>query len=86
MAILFSLPIFFSLVLVYFFSPEWYTKISQKASGEAMMIVLSLLIIIIFFSFFRMHFNWEMNEQAYKELVEKKKQLETNNDLSTKKE
>ena len=77
MALLFSLPIFFSLVLVYFISPEWYTKISQKASGESMMIVLSLLMIIIFFSFVRMHFNWEMNEQAYKELIEKKRKYET---------
>jgi hypothetical protein len=85
MALLFSFPIFFSLVLVYFLSPEWYTKISQKASGEAMMIVLSLLIIVIFFSFARMHFNWEMNEQAYTELIEKKKRHDNSTDFTNSK-
>jgi hypothetical protein len=86
MALLFSLPIFFSLVLVYFLSPEWYTKISQKASGESMMIVVSLVIIIIFFSFVRMHFNWEMNEQAYLELLEKKKKFDSNSTIQEKAE
>lgn len=86
MALLFSLPIFFSLVLVYFLSPEWYTKISQKASGESMMIVVSLVIIIIFFSFVRMHFNWEMNEQAYLELLEKKKKFDSNSTIQGKAE
>ena len=81
MALLFSLPIFFSIVLVYFLSPEWYTKISQKASGESMMIVVSLMIIILFFSFVRMHFNWEMNEQAYLELLAKKEKWESNSTI-----
>ena len=76
MALLFALPIFFSLIIVYFFSPEWYTKISQKASGESIMIVISLFIIVLFFSLARMHFNWEMNEQAYRELLEKKKNMD----------
>ena len=76
MALLFALPIFFSLIIVYFFSPEWYTKISQKASGESIMIVISLFIIVLFFSLARMHFNWEMNEQLYNELKKKQSTLE----------
>ena len=72
MAILFSLPIFFSVVLVYLFSPEWYTKISSRASGASFMILISVLLIALFFSFSRMHFKWEMNEQLYNELIHKK--------------
>lgn len=73
MAVLFTLPIIFSIVLVYLFSPEWYTKISQKANGSFFAIIISLFLIIIFFSFARMHFKWEMNEQLYLELKSKLK-------------
>ena len=72
MALLFSFPIFFSVILVYFFSPEWYTKISPSASGATFMIFVSVLLIALFFSFTRMHFKWEMNEQLYNELMYKK--------------
>lgn len=68
MAILFSLPVILSLVLVYLFSPEWYTKLSQAAAGSAGILMIAVLIIILFFSYFRMHFKWEMNEQLYLEL------------------
>lgn len=68
MAMLFGLPIIFSLIAVYFLSPEWYTKVSQAASGTLGTLVVAVVITILFFSYFRMHFKWEMNEQLYKEL------------------
>lgn len=76
MAILFTFPIFFSVVAVYFLSPEWYTKVGQKINGEFSTIMIALLICILFFSYFRMHFNWEMNEQLYQELKKKQSTLE----------
>jgi hypothetical protein len=72
MAMIFSFPILFSLAAVYFLSPEWYTKVSQKASGSISPIIISVLFCVPFFSFFRMHFKWEMNEQLYQELKNKK--------------
>jgi len=68
MASLFTLPILFSLAAVYFLSPDWYTKISQKVSGESAVILISVFLITLFFAFIRMHFKWEMNEQLYNEL------------------
>jgi peptidoglycan biosynthesis protein MviN/MurJ (putative lipid II flippase) len=65
---LFGLPIIVSLIAVYFLSPDWYTKISQAASGVLTTLVIAVLITILFFSYFRMHFKWEMNEQLYMEL------------------
>lgn len=68
MAMLFGLPIILSLVAVYYLSPEWYTKVSQAAAGVFGTLILAVFIIILFFSYFRMHFKWEMNEQLYMEL------------------
>ncbi|MEO7523025.1 MAG: hypothetical protein ABIT58_02965 [Ferruginibacter sp.] len=76
MACLFGLPIIFSIVLVYFLSPEWYTKISQEAAGSTGVILISVFIFIIFFSYFRMHFKWEMNEQLYNELKSRQDKAE----------
>ena len=73
MALLFGLPILFSVVLVYFLSPEWFTKISQLAAGSTFAILAAIIIFILFFSYFRMHFKWEMNEQLYMELKGKQK-------------
>ncbi len=72
MAVLFSTPILFSIALVYYLSPEWYTKISQNAAGSMGTIIIAVLLCIVFFSYFRMHFKWEMNEQLYHELKRKK--------------
>jgi uncharacterized membrane protein len=67
-AMLFGLPIILSLIAVYVLSPDWYTKLSQAASGVLGTLVLAVIITILFFSYFRMHFKWEMNEQLYREL------------------
>jgi len=56
---------------VQLFFPEWYTKISQTSQGTFITIVIAVLICVIFFSYFRMHYKWEMNEQLYEELKSK---------------
>jgi len=79
MAFIFSLPILLFVFVVYLFFPEWYTKISQTSQGTFITIVIAVFICIAFFSYFRMHYKWEMNEQLYDELKSKetvKKQAE----------
>ncbi len=73
MALLFGLPIILSLVAVYFFSPEWYAKVSSAANGVSGVLIIAVMITVLFFSYFRMHFRWEMNEQLYHELKGKEK-------------
>jgi uncharacterized BrkB/YihY/UPF0761 family membrane protein len=76
MAMLFGIPIILSIVVVYFYFPEWYTKISNTSPGMFITVIIAVLIAILFFSYFRMHYKWEMNEQLYKELKNKEnKQL-----------
>ena len=76
MAMLFGLPIILSLVAVYLLSPEWYAKISQAASGVLGTLIVAVVITIFFFSYFRMHFKWEMNEQLYLELKNRQQKSE----------
>ena len=71
MALLFGLPVLFTVAAVYFLSPEWYTKISQKADSSSMAIIIAVFMSVLFFSYMRMHFKWEMNEQLYRELKAK---------------
>ena len=78
MSIIFTFPVLLSVALVYFLSPEWYTKISQNLNGSFAPILIGLFLCVMFFSFFRMHFKWEMNEQMYQELISKKKTLHNN--------
>ncbi|MEO6490581.1 MAG: hypothetical protein ABIO04_11625 [Ferruginibacter sp.] len=72
-AMMFGLPIILSVVAVYFFSPEWFTKVSQAATGSVETLVIAVIVIILFFSYFRMHFKWEMNEQLFNELKNREK-------------
>ena len=80
MALMFGLPMLFSIAFVFFFSPEWYTKISQRAAGSSVMILISVFLFILFFSYFRMHFKWEMNEQLYQELKNRQKKAKAANE------
>lgn len=73
MALMFGLPIILFILAVYIWFPAWYTKISATTSGSFITIVIAVFIAIIFFSYFRMHFKWEMNEQLYLELKQKQK-------------
>ena len=71
MAMLFSLPILLLIIAVYIFFPEWYTRISNTSQGSFITIFIAVFLCIIFFSYFRMHYKWEMNEQFYHELKAK---------------
>ena len=71
MAILFGLPIILSVVSVRIFIPDWYMKISKTSPGMFFTAVIAMIIIVLFYSFFRMQYKWEMNEQLYKELKAK---------------
>ena len=73
MAFVFGLPILLLILSVYLYFPEWYYRISNRLSGALVTIVIAVLIAIFFFSYFRMHFLWEQNEQLYKELLYKQK-------------
>lgn len=75
MAALFSVPILLFIAAVYFFFPEWYTKVSSRLPGSVTTIVLAVIICMLFFSYFRMQFKWEMNEQLYRELKHKEHKL-----------
>lgn len=68
MAFIFSMPIVLSIVVVRLFLPEWYTKISKTTPGTFITIIFAMIIVALFYSFFRMQYKWEMNEQLYKEL------------------
>lgn len=76
MAMLFGLPILLCIGAVYFFSPDWYAKISNKLSGSLVTIVIAVFICILFYAYFRMHYKWEMNEQLYHELKSKEQKTE----------
>lgn len=72
MAMLFGLPILASVVVVYFLSPEWYTKVSRSITQVTVTVIIAVILFMLFFSFTRMHFKWEMNEQLYQELKQKR--------------
>jgi hypothetical protein len=73
MALIFSLPILLLVFVVYFCFPDWYMKISGTSQGTFMTVVIAVLISTFFFSYFRMHYKWEMNEQLYHELKRRDK-------------
>ncbi len=76
MAVLFSAPILLFITAVYLYFPEWYTKVSDKLPGSMITIVIAVLCCVLFYSYFRMHFKWEMNEQLYQELKMKAEKQE----------
>lgn len=71
MALLFSAPIILFILVVKIFLPEWYMKISQTSPGMFLTAVIAMLLVVLFYAFFRMQYKWEMNEQLYKELKSK---------------
>jgi membrane protein YdbS with pleckstrin-like domain len=81
MALLFGLPILLLIAVVYLFLPDWFYTISKTKASTYAVIVLAVFIAVAFFSYVRMHFKWEMNEQLYKELKYKiNKETETKNE------
>ena len=91
MASVFGLPVLFFLGSVRIFFPSWFTTATHKSndivvpgmsekfmklsSGDITMVLIAVVIVILFFSYFRMHYKWEMNEQLYKELKSKEKKI-----------
>jgi hypothetical protein len=73
MAMLFSSPIILSVLVVRLFIPSWYIKISKTTPGMFLTTIIAMMLIAFFYSFFRMHYKWEMNEQLYQELKFKEK-------------
>lgn len=71
MAAIFALPIILFLMAVYIWLPDWFSKISDIGTGSFVAAIVAVLLCILFFAYFRMHFKWEMNEQLYKELRSK---------------
>lgn len=76
MAIIFSMPIILLVIVVKIFLPDWYTKISGTSPGMFVTAIVAMLVIALFYSYFRMHYKWEMNEQLYLELKAKLKKDE----------
>ena len=81
MALLFGLPIILLVVVVKLFFPDWYMKISGMSPGMVVTAVIAVIGIVLFYSYFRMQYKWEMNEQFYKEL--KLKENKTDNKTNT---
>jgi magnesium-transporting ATPase (P-type) len=81
MACVFGLPILLLIVSVYFFLPEWYTKISKTSPQTFFVVVIAVTIAILFYAVVRMHFKWEMNEQLYQELKQQQKKIDAANKL-----
>ena len=91
MAFLFGLPVLILFAVVRIFFPSWFTtathrstdivvpelteKFMKLSSGDVAMAFIAVFIVILFFSYFRMHYKWEMNEQLYKELKSKEKKM-----------
>lgn len=72
MALIFFLPVPLFLLGVYLMLPEWYARISNQAPGAMITIMIAMLAGVVFYSFFRMQFKWEMNEELYLRLKRKK--------------
>ena len=81
MAFLFGLPIILLVVVVKIFFPDWYMKISGTSPGMFVTAVIAMACVVLFYSYFRMQYKWEMNEQLYKEL--KSKENKFNNQINT---
>ena len=71
MAILFGLPIILLIVVIRIFLPDWYMKISSTSSGMFFTAVVAMIVVVLFYAYFRMQYKWEMNEQLYQELKSK---------------
>ena len=68
MAFLFGMPIILSVVAVRLFVPDWYMKISKTTPGAFITVIIAMILVILFYAYFRMQYKWEMNEQLYQEL------------------
>ncbi len=89
MAFLFALPVLLFFIVVKIFFPSWFSTATHKSTdivvpemtqrfmtisnGDVAMAFIAVLLVVLFFSYFRMHYNWENNEQLYYELKNREK-------------
>lgn len=71
MAMLFALPILLFVVVVKLYFPDWNAKVSQTSPGMLLTAVLAVMITVLFYSYFRMQYKWEYNEEIYLRLKKK---------------
>lgn len=75
MAMLFALPILLFVVVVKIYFPDWNAKVSQTSPGMLLTAVFAVIITVLFYSYFRMQFKWEHNEEIYVRLKKKAERL-----------
>jgi hypothetical protein len=89
MALLFGFSILIFFIGIKVFFPSWFTTATHKSNdvvvpemtqqfmklstGDIITAVIAIFILVLFFSYFRMHYKWEMNEQLYMELKAREK-------------
>ncbi len=78
MAIIFALPIILSVIVVKLFFPDWNSKMSEISPGLVVTAFVATVLVVLFYSFFRMQYKWEMNEQLYQEIKAKEKKQTLN--------
>jgi hypothetical protein len=54
-------------------------KMSATSPGAFITILIAMIIIIVFYAYFRMQYKWEMNEQLYNEIKAKQNKTQTLN-------
>ncbi len=52
----------------------WYKNMPYVSGSQLTIIMIAVLLIVVFYAIFRMRFKWEINEQRYHEMKEKKDQ------------
>jgi hypothetical protein len=67
--LVFALPV----LLVVIFD-DWYKNMIPISTSLLVLIIVTVLVIAVFYSVFRMRFKWDNNEQIYKELKFKERQ------------
>ena len=49
----------------------WYKNMPYVSGSQLTIILIAVLLVVVFYSIFKMRFKWEMNEQRYLELKQK---------------
>ncbi len=77
-----GLPIGFSfaIAIIAFFVSGWYERAQMVAYSQSspLLFLIAIAAIICFIAIFSKKHKWDMNEQQYKELLQKKQRSEAN--------
>ena len=63
MGLIFSLPVLLAVIF-----HGWYKSMVYISNAQLFVIMITVLVIAVFYGTFRMKFKWDQNEQLYKEL------------------